>query len=261
MRSPRHCAAAFRLGAIVLGWSLGGMAALARERDGSPLTASRAAPASISRLILVASTPCFVARAGLAARAWRPAVLEGFAQRLRTDYACDRHDFLDLQLRGSRKRACDAARPAGGARVPRQRFRRTRLRPDSSFCARRICASGFGGIDLPALVVAGQYDRVTHPARGGRWPRRCRGRISRIRRTGHAPMLSHPKQNLPLKSSTLRPNESMSSERPPNHRLNWSDASDRPALQRRERALTTAPPGSRPMVRAELLERLPNFKV
>lgn len=169
-------------GAIVLGWSLGGMAALAL---------ASAAPASISRLILVASTPCFVARADWA-HGMPPAVLEGFAARLRTDTHATVHDFLELQLRGSPQasvmlRAQQAALESHGSAsddalaTGLQLLRQTDLR------------ERLPGIDLPALVVAGQYDRVTHPAAGRALAAALpRGEYLEFGRTGHAPMLSHP---------------------------------------------------------------------
>ena len=167
--------------AIVLGWSLGGMAALALAK------------APISALVIVASTPCFVARPdwphGMA-----PAVLEGFAARLRTETHATVHDFLELQLRGSPQaamllRAQQAALEAHGSATDAalatglQLLRQTDLRerlPD---------------IGLPTLVIAGQYDRVTHPAAGRALAAALpRGEYLEFSRTGHAPMLSHPSE-------------------------------------------------------------------
>ncbi len=165
--------------AIVLGWSLGGMAALAL------------ASAQIWRLVIVASTPCFVARAdwphGMA-----PAVLEGFAARLRTETHATVHDFLELQLRGSPQAAAllqaqQAALESHGSATDAalatglELLRQTDLRERLS------------GIDLPTLVIAGQYDRVTPPAASRALAAALpRGEYLEFGRTGHAPMLSHP---------------------------------------------------------------------
>lgn len=165
--------------AIVLGWSLGGMAALAL------------ASAPISQLVIVASTPCFVTRAdwphGMA-----PTVLEGFVARLRTETHATVHDFLELQLRGSAQaaamlRAQQAALESHGSATDAalatglELLRQTDLR------------ERLPGIDLPTLVVAGQYDRVTHPAAGRALAAALpRGEYVEFSRTGHAPMLSHP---------------------------------------------------------------------
>ena len=78
-------------GAIVLGWSLGGMIALelARQR-----------PTTIGGLVLVATTPRFVSTPD-----WphgiEPEVLETFAQNVRRDYHRAVQDFLALQVLGA----------------------------------------------------------------------------------------------------------------------------------------------------------------
>jgi pimeloyl-[acyl-carrier protein] methyl ester esterase len=165
----------------LLGWSLGGMAALAMAaRD----------PQRIARLTLIATTPCFVARDdwthGLA-----PAVLENFATQLRTDYRRTVHEFLELQVRGSAQAAgtlqqLQQALDAQGSATPRalaaglDLLRNVDLRP-------RLAQ-----VSTPTLVIGGQYDRVTPP-----WAGRAlaaalpRGEYREIARAGHAPFLSH----------------------------------------------------------------------
>ena len=177
--------------AIVLGWSLGGMAALALASATDAADRDRAAPAPISRLILVASTPCFVTRAdwphGMA-----PAVLEGFAARLRTDTHATVHDFLELQLRGSPQaaamlRAQQTALESHGSASEDALATGLQLLRETDLRGR------LPGIGLPTLVVAGQYDRVTHPAAGRALAAALpRGEYLEFSRTGHAPMLSHP---------------------------------------------------------------------
>lgn len=75
----------------LIGWSLGGMVAL---------QLAERIPARVGRLILVATTPRFVSGPdwdhGVA-----PAVLEGFAARLRADPAGTVRQFLALQVLGS----------------------------------------------------------------------------------------------------------------------------------------------------------------
>ncbi|MEZ5459052.1 MAG: pimeloyl-ACP methyl ester esterase BioH [Steroidobacteraceae bacterium] len=168
----------------LLGWSLGGMAALAL---------ATAAPRRFKRLTLLASTPCFVARDGwphgLAA-----AVLEQFAAHLRHDHRRTVHEFLELQVRGSAQagntlRGLQAALDARGAATTGalaaglELLRTTDLR------------DRLGVIDAPVLVIGGQYDRVTPP-----WAMQAlatalpRGEYREIARAGHAPFLSHPQQ-------------------------------------------------------------------
>ncbi len=177
--------------AIVLGWSLGGMAALALASAAGSTGRDRVAAASISRLVIVASTPCFVARPdwphGMA-----PAVLEGFAARLRTDTHATVHDFLELQLRGSPQAAAmlrgqQAALESHGSAADAALATGLELLRETDLRGR------LARIDLPTLVVAGQYDRVTHPAAGRALAEALpRGEYLEFGRTGHAPMLSHP---------------------------------------------------------------------
>jgi pimeloyl-[acyl-carrier protein] methyl ester esterase len=48
-------------------------------------------------------------------------------------------------------------------------------------------------IDMPALVIAGQHDRVTPPAAAQALVRLLpQGELLQIPRAGHAPFLSHP---------------------------------------------------------------------
>jgi pimeloyl-[acyl-carrier protein] methyl ester esterase len=166
----------------LLGWSLGGMLALA--------LAATAAPQRIARITLLASTPCFVARDGWP-HGLAPAVLETFATQLRTDYHRTVHEFLELQVRGSAQSSrtlqeLQAALDARGAATARALAAGLELLRNVDLRERlpRIAA--------PTLVVSGQYDRVTPP-----WAGRAlaaalpRGEYREIARAGHAPFLSH----------------------------------------------------------------------
>jgi pimeloyl-[acyl-carrier protein] methyl ester esterase len=165
----------------LLGWSLGGMAALAMAaRD----------PQSIARLTLVATTPCFVARDdwthGLA-----PAVLEDFATQLRADYRRTVHEFLELQVRGSAQAAgtlqqLQQSLDAQGSATPRalaaglELLRSVDLRPRLAH------------VNMPTLVIGGQYDRVTPPGAGRALAAALpQAEYREIARAGHAPFLSH----------------------------------------------------------------------
>lgn len=168
----------------LLGWSLGGMAALAL---------AAAAPRRFRRLTLLASTPCFVARGdwphGLAA-----AVLEQFAAHLQDDYPRTVHEFLELQVRGSAQAASvlrdlQAALAARGAATPRA------LAAGLGLLRSTDLRRQLGAVGLPTLVIGGQYDRVTPP-----WAMRAlaaalpRGEYRELARAGHAPFLSHAQQ-------------------------------------------------------------------
>lgn len=77
--------------AVWVGWSLGGMIGT---------QAALCAPQRVSKLVLVASTPCFIQTDG-----WPHAVvrgsLSGFAETLRSDPQKTLERFLALQVRGS----------------------------------------------------------------------------------------------------------------------------------------------------------------
>jgi pimeloyl-[acyl-carrier protein] methyl ester esterase len=165
----------------LLGWSLGGMLALAL---------AAAAPQRIARITLLASTPCFVTRDdwphGLA-----PEVLETFATQLRADYHRTVHEFLELQVRGSAQSArtlqeLQAALDAHGAATSRA------LAAGLELLRSVDLRDSLPRITAPALVVSGQYDRVTPP-----WAGRAlaaalpHGEFREIARAGHAPFLSH----------------------------------------------------------------------
>lgn len=166
----------------LIGWSLGGMVALA-------LAARH--PDKVTRLVLVGTSPAFVGRPdwphGLA-----PEVLAGFAESLKQDYRSTLLRFLSLQARGG-----DAAR-AVIARLRETVFQRGEP-------AAAVLAAGLEllrDVDLravaarvgcPTLVVHGAYDTLC-PLDAGRWlAERIPGaRLALHERAAHAPFLSHP---------------------------------------------------------------------
>ena len=168
--------------AVLVGWSLGGQLAL--QLAAEPALAVR-------RLVLIASSPRFV-RAddwphGLAA-----ATLRQFAAQLEHDVGRTIDDFIELQLRGSAEAAAvratlkDSLARHGAAQPDALAAGLTLLEHnDLRALAQRI--------EVPALVIAGQYDRVTPPAAGEALAQLLpQAELLTIRRAGHAPFLSHP---------------------------------------------------------------------
>jgi len=170
--------------AVLVGWSLGGQLAL--QLAAEPALAVR-------RLVLIASSPRFV-RAddwphGLAA-----ATLRQFAAQLEHDVGHTIDDFIELQLRGSAE--ADAVR----ATLKDSLARHGAAQPDALAAGltllehNDLCALA-QQVELPALVIAGQYDRVTAPAAGEALSQLLpQAQLLTIRRAGHAPFLSHPGQ-------------------------------------------------------------------
>lgn len=187
----------------LLGWSLGGQIAL--QLAAIPHSAGHVAgacnthvAATVNRLVLIAATPRLVA-----APDWPhgapPERLTAQAAGLRTDYRRTVSDFLELQVRGSaagaqaleQLRAAlfahglqEQGNDAGPFRAALARglelLRDTDLRPL------------LPDVTLPALVIAGQYDRVTMPAASHALADSLPdARYMEIRRAAHAPFLSH----------------------------------------------------------------------
>lgn len=192
---PGATAAAFSLDAVVdalsatfgapvtvLGWSLGGIIA---QRW------ARRHPARITRLVLVASTPCFARRADWAT-GMSPELLEQFGADLERHFAETLRRFLGLQLRGSegeremlallRERLFSRGEPDLAA-----------LRGGLAILRDADLRAGLREITQPALVIAGERDRLT-PAAASRYMAQAmpNARVVEIAGAAHAPFLSDP---------------------------------------------------------------------
>jgi pimeloyl-[acyl-carrier protein] methyl ester esterase len=166
--------------AVVVGWSLGGLAAM--------LMAARW-PERIHRLVLIGATPCFVSRPDWPF-AVAPDVFDGFAQSLARDYEDTLRRFLALQAQGSssmrevlrtlRIRLLSLPRPSnlalsGGLKILQE-------------CdLRNVLPS------MPINLVHGSGDRLA-PIEAARWlaNQSVGGHFLDIKGAGHAPFLSHP---------------------------------------------------------------------
>jgi pimeloyl-[acyl-carrier protein] methyl ester esterase len=166
----------------LLGWSLGGLFAMA--------LAARE-PARIGKLVLVASTPRFEAGDDWPQGMATPLV-QRFARGLLADYAQGVADFLELQVRGSSNaeqslQALQQALFAHGEAQP------AALAAGLAILRRVDLRAQLAGITAPALVIAGQYDRVVNPGAAEFIAERIpHARLLLMRRAAHAPFLSHP---------------------------------------------------------------------
>ena len=162
----------------LLGWSLGGQLAL---------DLAAALPAAIERLALIATTPKLprFTRAGAAAR--RAPLLARLVHRLHAEGERAVQDFLLLQTRG--------CRPGTAARVLAKL--RAALRAHGEACPEALAAglarlregdlrAALPLVRVPALVMAGQRDRIIRAVASRKLARRCRRRAtsrSQARRT------------------------------------------------------------------------------
>src|SRR5262249_22301519 len=165
----------------LLGWSLGAQIAL---------DLSAAMPGQVDRLVLVAATPRFIQSA-----AWpygmKESVINRMATQLRANYRQTVSDFLELQVRGSAQGAgvLDQLRKAllvhGEAQPEALEAGLTMLRTTD-------LRATLPHVKAPALVIAGQHDRITPPAASRALADALPGATYvEMRRAAHAPFLSH----------------------------------------------------------------------
>jgi pimeloyl-[acyl-carrier protein] methyl ester esterase len=170
---PRRC--------VLLGWSFGAQLALA---------IAAAEPERVAALVLVAATPKF-AQGPDWPHGMEPLALRAFEAALARDWHHTLQDFIALQLRGSRhaeesRAVIEAALAMQG--TPQREALLAGMALLESLDLRPLAAR----IAHPALIVAGQNDRVTPPG-ATHWLARAlvNARLLEIARAGHAPMISH----------------------------------------------------------------------
>lgn len=166
--------------ALWLGWSLGGMVALA---------AALQAPAAVAGLRLVATTPRFVTAPDWP-QAVAPETLADFAAELESDWRGTVEKFLVLQTLGG-----------AASKTVLRALRATLLAADS---AGRGLAAGLrilecvdlrarlGEVRAPAQVLAGARDRLTPPAAGRALAAALDAPFTAMAGAAHAPFLSDP---------------------------------------------------------------------
>jgi pimeloyl-[acyl-carrier protein] methyl ester esterase len=166
----------------VCGWSLGGQVALRWALR---------YPHQVERLVMVASTPCFVRLDG-----WRHAlsaeVLDEFAANLQQNYAQTLKRFLSLQMRGSeqerevlallREGLFSRGEPDMGA-----------LQSGLEILRDSDLRDALPEVRQPTLVLAGERDTlIPHRASQFLASQIPNGRLATIKGAAHAPFLSHP---------------------------------------------------------------------
>ena len=168
-------------GAAVLGWSLGGMVAL---------ELARARPGDLAALVLVATTPCFLARDDWS-NGMSPAVLDGFAAGLGGDYRRTISNFLALQTWGD-EHATQALRSLRASLDDHGEPDARALAAGLAILRHADLRAHLDRIAVPTLVIAGEHDRITPAAAGRELASRLpTARFVQVPKAGHAPFLSH----------------------------------------------------------------------
>ncbi len=172
--APKQCS--------VVGWSLGAQVALAWAQR---------APRQVSRLALIAGTPCFVRREGWP-HAVTPMVMKQFTAQIKRDCPSVLRRFVALQSLGDPQ----AVRVAHQLRtalfthaLPAQAVLEAGLDILRTANVRVLLPS----IPQPTLVIHGEHDAVTPCAAGEALAQALSdARFHRIAGAGHAPFLSAP---------------------------------------------------------------------
>jgi pimeloyl-[acyl-carrier protein] methyl ester esterase len=168
-------------GAIVCGWSLGGLFA---QR------LARLAPRRVAGLVLVSTSPCFVERAGWK-DAMKPATLDAFSSGLDRDRDRTLRDFVQLNaLHGARGREAVRAFTArlAGHGAPGV----AALHATLAWLQQTDLRDGAAAIDCPTLVIHGARDMLA-PIGAGRWlAREIPGaRLTELGDAAHLPFFTH----------------------------------------------------------------------
>jgi pimeloyl-[acyl-carrier protein] methyl ester esterase len=120
--------------------------------------------------------------------------LARFDAALEHDWRGTVRDFLALQVRGSAD-AHRVLRDLSGALLAHGEARREALAAGLDTLRRTDLRARLRSVRQPALVVAGQYDRITHPSASRELAEQLpHARFVELRRAGHAPFLSHTSQ-------------------------------------------------------------------
>jgi pimeloyl-[acyl-carrier protein] methyl ester esterase len=172
----------------LIGWSLGGQYAL---------DLAAALPAGIERIVLIATTPKFVAGAD-----WRcgapPSMLWRLVTRLHSDCERTMSEFFALQVRGCAPQTAARALASLHRAIAREGCAQPRALMNG------LVRLGDGDlrpalaqVQVPALVVAGSLDRITRPAASRALAAALpEGRYVEFSRAAHVPFLTHARRFL-----------------------------------------------------------------
>ncbi len=163
----------------VCGWSLGGQVALRwAER----------VPQQVQRLILVATTPCFVQRADWLC-AMPQEIFQEFAQALQHNPAQTLKRFISLQVRGSEHERELLATLRG---LDKNQAPLAALSSGLDILRDTDLRKSLPHIAQPTLVIAGDKDELTPAAASNYLAQNLpHARLAKIAQAAHVPFLSH----------------------------------------------------------------------
>ncbi len=170
--------------AIICGWSLGGVIAMALASHES---------LSVKQLVLVATTPCFIKKedwkCGMDAR-----MLTLFSENLLNNYLATIHRFLSLQVSGE-------VHASAMLKQLRQSFNKQNqpriltLQDGLSILLNSDLREKIKEITQPVLLLHGERDVITHPS-AAQWMHQQlpQSQLKLFPHCSHAPFLSNPEQ-------------------------------------------------------------------
>jgi len=172
----------------VCGWSLGGQVALRW---------ALCHPQQVKKLVMVASTPCFVRLDD-----WRYAlsveILEEFAVNLQQNYTQTLRRFLSLQMRGSEQEREVLAVLRDGL-FSRGEPDIVALQAGLDILRTSDLRAALPTLQQPMLVIEGERDTmIPHQATQYLASHAPQGKLATIRGAAHAPFLSHPEEFMEL---------------------------------------------------------------
>jgi pimeloyl-[acyl-carrier protein] methyl ester esterase len=166
--------------ALWLGWSLGGLVALALAQRH---------PARVHGLAMVCASPRFV-RGDDWPEGMDAAIFHRFANDLSRDYRLAVDRFLLLETQGS-DHAREELRALRALVFAHGEPSEARLREGLAVLEGSDLRAGLAGLRMPSSWIAGRRDRLVSPAAMQRAAAACDGRFVEVAHGGHAPFLTH----------------------------------------------------------------------